>query len=83
MKCYECGWPRISRTRHGARVCPRCGTKARADLPPVQASPNEQPSKTVQYFVGFFAVLGLSFPFFVPLIVKVSLTYPMELGTPW
>ena len=81
MKCYECSWPRISRTRNGAHVCPRCGAKARADLPP--SDPGEQPSRVVKAYTVFFAVLGLTFPFFVPLIVKLSLAYPMDLGAPW
>lgn len=73
MSCYECGWPNITRTRDGQRCCPRCGTAEPAGR--TAAEPAEQPSGVVKAYTGFFAVVGLLFPFLVPIIIKLSLLY--------
>lgn len=80
LKCFECGWPRVSRTREGALVCPRCGTKAAPGQKIEEAS--ERPSKVVQVYTFVFAAFALTFPFLVPIILKLSRLYPMEFGPP-
>lgn len=81
MKCFECGWARVSRTREGGLRCPRCGTAV--DAKREQQASAEQPSTVVKVYTLAFAIFGLAFPFFVPIIVKLSQKYPMELGLPW
>jgi DNA-directed RNA polymerase subunit RPC12/RpoP len=81
MRCYECGWSRISRTREGGFACPRCGTRAVASQRTESAE--EQPSLVVKIYTLTFAVIGLGLPFLIPIILKLSQRYPMELGTPW
>ncbi len=74
MSCFECGWPRLSRTRDGEHRCPRCGTRGKVDK--AAGKTGDEPSKTVKIFTGFFAVWGLLFPFLVPIIIKISLANP-------
>lgn len=73
MSCYECGWSRISRTRDGHRVCPRCGAAEAPSHHKEEAG--EQPTGVVKAYTGFFAVFGLLFPFLIPIILKVSYLY--------
>lgn len=75
MKCYECGFPKISKNRYGERRCPRCGTKAGKPAA-VVARKSEQPSLVVKVFTLTFALFALTFPFLVPLLLKVSLANP-------
>lgn len=74
MKCFECGWPRISRTREGERRCPRCGTAATPSAG--RASSKPEGSKVARIYTGVLAVFALVFPFLVPIILKVSLANP-------
>lgn len=37
----------------------------------------------VKIYTLTFAVIGLGLPFLIPIILKLSQRYPMELGTPW
>ena len=75
MSCYECKWPNLQRTREGEVWCPRCGTKAPNDAASRPRSKAKLPLVASIYtlVLGIFA---LAMPFFVPLIVKVSLANP-------
>ena len=80
VNCFECGWARVSRTRSGQLVCPRCGTKA--SVPKAGEGVGEKPSKVVRVYTMVLVTFALVFPFLVPAILHLSRLYPMEFGPP-
>lgn len=68
--CSECG-----AAHAGGRQCMTCGTRNR----PVSNREDwsaEKMSPAARVYTGVFVVWGLVFPFLLPIILKLSHTYP-------
>jgi len=67
MRCYECGWSKLSRMRNGETRCQRCGTKAPVSSIPTESTENV--SAVAKLYTGVLIAFSLVFPFLLPFIL--------------